>query len=468
MLRLTVLERGEICRDLKVLPHSSGSDFGTPERRLIPSVLYDRLIAAESAREGKGEKPIFSWHHNRAFVGPWVGVLQIPGLQLEILPKLDNQPQQINGDVSLVRNNLMYMLQYAGITSMRERGMANSAVRKGTIYDALCERFLSALVTELRRGVVRQYIPEEETLLTVRGRLVISKQLTVNAAAKHRFYCAFETLVEDTPMNRIFRSACNVLRHWKLSPAAQRQLAEVEMWLEGVQPLPDRAPLPTVAFNRQNERFRDTHDFAWLLLNGLAPDAKAGPNRTFALLFDMDKVFEGYIAAVLQREVVPKFNGLSLAPQARRQTEYLFQPDEGDPAGKNALRLKPDLLFTWTQGANNQHFVMDTKWKRLDANGTPGNNDLYQLYAYLHRFGCKRACFLYPLAAGSKQRTFDALGPDRKSIGQVTTEFVDLRQSLANKEGREKVIVELQRILESARKVSLGELTAAEPVVATT
>ncbi|MEQ1564188.1 MAG: hypothetical protein ABMA64_01030 [Myxococcota bacterium] len=449
MLRVSVLERGRIERAEELAPGDPWDRFGTHERRRIPAALFDRLQRAEGAREDRGERPIFTWGRDRAQVGPWVGVLQVPGLQLELLPKTDDREIRDGEQVDEVRANLLHMLELAGLTPARERGTADLGARRGMIHDQLAARFVARLLMELRRGADRTYSNEEGNLLAMRGKLLLARQMTVNAAHRHRFYCSFDALGEDTPINRTLRCACDLLRRWALPPPVQRGVQEAAALLDEVPPLRDPANPPSVGFTRQNERFKEVFEFAVLLLSGLTPDLRAGPNRTFALLFDMDKVFEGYIAQFLKRYVVPEIPGLQLFPQAREHREYLFLSSREED-GQRALQLAPDLLFRMDLGPDLAMLIIDTKWKRLDPTGgsRPSNTDLYQLYAYLHRYGCKRAFLLYPRVDGVREAGYRAMGPGKdNSTGTVGTRFVDLRVRLWTAAGRAALAKELDTIV---------------------
>ncbi|MCB9797536.1 MAG: hypothetical protein H6741_33010 [Alphaproteobacteria bacterium] len=446
MLRVTVLERGRIERADDLVVGVRPEDCGTPGRRRLPARLFDNLQRAEGAREDRGERAIFNWGRNKAQVGPWVGVLQVPGLQLELLPKTDDREIRDGVEVDQVRANLLHMLELAGLTRVRERGTADVGSWRGMVHDQLAARFVARLLTELRRGADRTYAHEEGNLLAMRGRLILSRQLTVNAAHQHRFYCAYDTLAEDTSINRTLRSACELLRRWALPPVIQRGVAEASALLDGVPPLHDPSDPPQVVFTRQNERLKDLFEFSVLLLSGLAPDVRAGANRTFALLFDMDKVFEGYVAEFLQRYVVPGISGLQLFPQARKHREYLFLPSEQED-GRKALQLAPDLLFRYP---GRPDLIIDTKWKRLapGRGSRPSNSDLYQLYAYLHRYGCKQAYLLYPRVDGVREAGYRAMGPGKdNATGEVGTRFLDLRPNLATAGGRAVLAAELTRIV---------------------
>ena len=80
-------------------------------------------------------------------------------------------------------------------------------------------------------------------------------------------------------------------------------------------------------------------------------------------------------------------------------------------AAKVVLRMAPDLLFIHETGGARKTLIVDTKWKRLseEEGGRPSRPDLYQLYAYLHRYDCHRAFLLYPRAAGVLPRDLHAL-----------------------------------------------------------
>lgn len=454
MLRVTVLERGRIERVTDLTPSATPDQLGTPARRRLPATLYDRLWRAEGAREDRGEKAIFTWGRNRAYVGPWVGVVQVPGLQLELLPKADDRDLQDDKEVEEVRANLLHMLELSGLTDLRERGMADVRARRGMLLDQLAARFVARLLEELRRGADRTYTAEEGNLLAMRGRLMLARQVTINAAHRHRFYCAYDALSEDTPINRTLRSACDVLRQWTLPLGVQRSVAEAAALLDEVPPLPDPLTPPKVIFTRQNERLKDIFKFAVLLLSGLTPDVKAGANQTFALLFNMDKLFEGYIARFLERYVEPEIPGLKLHPQPKDHNQYLFHAVSPE-GSKNALRLTPDLLFHYERESTQTTLIIDTKWKRLNAKEgyCPSNTDLYQLYAYVHRFGCLQAILLYPRVADEKEVCFQAMGSDNKQpIRQVSTKFVNMSGSLSTIQGKRALADELTRLLKDALK----------------
>ena len=131
-----------------------------------------------------------------------------------------------------------------------------------------------------------------------------------------------------------------------------------------------------------------------LILNQQMPIAVSGEWRGMSLLFPMEKLFECYVEGWLRKQLLP---AARLTSQASR--EYLCAHDKD-----RMFCLKPDLLIDDSK----QRWILDTKWKRVDAR-TPEKNydlsqsDFYQLFAYGHKYrdeGVPRLVLIYPYWSG--------------------------------------------------------------------
>jgi 5-methylcytosine-specific restriction enzyme subunit McrC len=455
MQRVTVLERGRIVRSDS---DAENVESGTPSRRVLPQRLYDRLVRSEAAREDRGEAAIFRWRRNHCFVGPWVGVMQIPGLQLEILPKTDESTSQDSDqEVRDIRCNLMEMLLRGGLGAVRARGVADLGLKRGNLHDQLVDAFLERALFELQRGLDRGYATEEDNLAVLRGRLLFSRHVARNAAQKTRFYCRHDVLTEATQISVRLKQACRVLAARAMPVTVGVKCHQVLTLLDDVPDVPFRHREPDPVFTRQNERFADIYGFACMLLEGQTADARSGDVETFSLLFDMEQVFERYIAAFLAVEVVQRFDGANLYPQARGHRFSLYRDQH-----EHVLRMAPDLLFVHEVAGTKKSLIVDTKWKRLsDEEGRrPSRPDLYQLYAYLHRYDCARAYLLYPKAADVLPRDLNARGRNDSHAGTVGVRFVDLNRKLWTREGKTALADELAVLVREG--LDLAESASAE------
>jgi len=404
----------------------------------LEATLFDRLKRYDQRGRAESER-VFTWGDGTAQAGHWVGVIQLPGLEVEILPKVDGDesgaaPDKARKDANTqTRQNILYMLSVAGDVPLRSRDLARLTSRRAPLSETLAAIFADRLLTELLRGPERAYVTREENLRQFKGKLLVSGQIRHNVANRERFYCRFEELRDDTPMNRIFRASCRYLLDATHSPATQDSLRHCLLLLDEVSDVVTHdAAFDQVPFTRQNERFADVFRFCRLILSGRSPTVEAGKSRSFSLLFNMDVVFERFIAGFLQQRVMHTLEGLTLFPQARRHQEHLLAESD-----RGVMPLKPDLLI---EDSAKRRLVIDTKWKRLDVgkwrSGAAGA-DLYQLYAYTRRYAARRSILLYPKAAGLQPRDLTVLGTDNTPSGEeIWLRFVDLHRNLHEEAGR--------------------------------
>lgn len=424
MIRLSVAEHTRIVRRED---QSAAPWLGEPS---LPARLYDRLRRFE--RFGRGEREqVLEWGDGFARTTQWVGVIQVPGLQLELLPKVDRREPEGPGDGAEIqheaRRNLLYMLALGGDVPVRNRDVARLALRHAPLTETLAAIFADRLRQELLRGADRGYVPQLENLRRFKGRLVVSQQVLHNAAHRERFYCGYDEFLDDTLMNRVFKASCRALLSMTRTPATQDVLRRCLLLLESVSDVHVQdSDFSRIQITRQNERFGDVLRFCQLLASGLSPTVQAGATRTFSLLFDMNRVFERFVAAFVRRRVLPRFPGLQLFPQAAGQARHLMTSD-----GVGTLRLEPDLLLEW----EGRRLVVDSKWKLLatDRRGRGGvaDSDLYQLFAYTRRYGCARSVLLYPHTPGVEPREFEVLDQNGTTSGErVLVRQVKLQRNL--------------------------------------
>ncbi len=438
MRRAVLSEHGKVVRWKRPGPPPADE----PGRIFLEDRLFTRLYRFDrglAAQDGG----VFSWSVDDGRAQQWVGVLQLAGLQLEILPKIDAHGPDVAWEA---RSNLLYMLAVAGDVPVRSRDVARLAVRRAPLSETLAAIFAGRLLAELLCGAERGYVVRQENLRAFKGKLLVSPQVVHNAAHRERFVCRYDELSDDTPMNQVFKASCRLLLNVCRTPATQDKLRYCMLALDRVSDvLPERAPLHDVVIHRQNERFGDVFEFCRMILSGQAPTAAGGGSTSFSLLFDMNQVFERFVAVFLQRHVMPRLEGCRLFPQARRQRRHLMQSE-----GRGVLALKPDLLL---HGPTGERLIIDTKWKRAGAGSTTVRvgvtaADLYQLYAYTARYGCERAVLLYPEMVGCVGRDFELLDMEGRPSGTtVGMRFVNLSRNLYYKGERVFLAEELEQLV---------------------
>jgi 5-methylcytosine-specific restriction enzyme subunit McrC len=221
-------------------------------------------------------------------------------------------------------------------------------------------------------------------------------------------------------------------------------LSELRQWMDEVTlvtNLTARDANPS-QLTRLNERYRPLLNLARVFLEGGALQMAAGDLSTFAFVFDMNQLFEKFIAGFVHRHATEilseELKDCDFLPQSRGGSRYLARKD-----GQTVFQTKPDLAFR-----NDMYFplLVDTKYKRLvesDRKLGVSQADFYQMHAYAHRYKCNRVLLLYPQTTG-------ASGPMRACFKleecdhNVEVSTINLNINLSNKTDRKKLIAELK------------------------
>ena len=429
-------------------------------RVVLAPVHFDRVQRFDESMATSEGRQVFAWRSRYAKATQWVGVMQVPGLSLEVLPKIERPQDDFAGRESFARKNLLYMLSLTGELPIRERDVATQAVYSAPLIEALIRIFAQRLFEELGRGVEHGYVQREENLGVLRGKLLFSPHIRHNAARRERLFCGYEEFLSDTPMNRIFRAACLRLLEVSRIPGTQERLTHCLMMLDGVSDTEiSAADFDKVTLNRQNERFRAVFNFCRLILTGHSPAATTGKASSFSLFFDMNVVFESYIAEMIRRHVLTgDLSDVHCYPQSRRRLRHLVYephqqlPHDYDPErhGKKTYALKADLLLE----GRGTTMVLDTKWKTLTTKksrqGVSGG-DLLQLFAYATRYRATNNMLLYPRLEGLKEQEFHLPLSD-DGLQRIQVRFVELRRDLQAE--RADIVDELRRLVASPFQVS--------------
>lgn len=414
-------------------------EFGRIDRDRLSSRLIRRLQSFDERHARKFGKSVFDWsriHYIQA--RNYVGVVQVSGLTVEILPKTDAEQDGADNAtepqaewVSRAQRNLVYMLSVARELPFRDRDLASQRVQRMPMLEVLIQTFVRRLLAELRRGLAHGYIRHEENLSCVKGRLLLEQHLRTNVARNDRLFVGYDEFVPDTWLNRILKAACVTLLKIARSNRNLQHLRESLLTLVDVEDHEIQGyHFDRVHLDRGTERFRPLLEFARLVLSSFNPAASVGATPTFSLLFPMEQVFEEFIGRSIRRFAADLgISRRSVHLQAARR--HLWLLNDQNNAGK--FRLRPDVIVDDEDGE--PCTILDTKWKRLlsdrtDAKNGVSQSDVYQLYAYANRYGTANNVLLFPWVKGVTPKTYHLADDEQNRTLRI--EFVDLTADLAH------------------------------------
>jgi 5-methylcytosine-specific restriction enzyme subunit McrC len=376
----------------------------------------DGLVAAARASQlgGPDGEAILVHGHRRLRMQQVVGVLATPTTTLEILPKIDGM-----GDAG-IRTNLVHMLARVFDLEIADAGLTELGWQHEDLLEILIRLFCDRLFQAVHRGLPRRYVHCEEELPRLRGRLDVVRQFSVLAATPQRLACRFDELSPDIPLNQIMKAAVLQLAKVARASSNQRRLSELSYAFADVTSLPVlHLPWDHVVLDRTNQSWKTLLGMAELLLGRRFQTTTAGNAQGFALLFEMNTLFEEYVGRVLRDALRP--SGLEVRLQGPINHALISQ------AGQLRFATRPDIVISRGSEAV---LIIDTKWKRLKAlSDDPrlgvAQADVYQLMAYGQVYRCNRVMLLYPHHGG--------LGPDEGLLSDFGVKGADdMRLSFAS------------------------------------
>ena len=337
--------------------------------------------------------------HRLLQVKNYVGVIFVPsGNHIEVLPKTGKTQTASAASYAHARKTLLRMLQALG--EFRHIPLENASLEtlKLPLLEIFITHFLQSVNHIVKRGLRSDYVSQEENLLTKRGKLNVTKQIRHNAVQQQRFYCEFDEYLHDRPANRLIKSALMKVEGAIKSSHNQKLAQELQFHLDAVPASQNyKQDFDKLHLDRGMTYYKPALAWARLILNNISPVSMRGQADAPSLLFQMEAVFEAFVAQELRKQLK---DGYHLRPQSTRLALVQYR-------GKDLFTLKPDLLI---EQNNRPVYVLDTKWKLLDACDEQNKFDLsqadfYQMYAYGQKYlhGVGDLFLIYPATDQFKQ-----------------------------------------------------------------
>jgi len=252
--------------------------------------------------------------------------------------------------------------------------------------DSLFEFIVDLFTLETRRlitrGLLKDYVPVEENLNLVRGKILLAQTLQANLGRKHLTYCGYSEFTADTVENQLLKLASVALLNRTFESKGLRQ--RIRQNANSLARVSLRCHRPevtdTIVFHRLNAHYKPVLDLCRFILDSCSVSSAFGDRRFYSFLVDMNKLFERFVTEIII-EGLKGCAGISTKKQDQKALDVGGHVD-----------VRPDVVLL---GAGRTLLVLDAKYKRLETEETR-NTDVYQVLAYCKAFGCDLAGLIYP------------------------------------------------------------------------
>lgn len=309
----------------------------------------------------------------------YVGVIQTKdGTTIEILPKIKNATTEKSKDI------LIKMLKTLKNSPFKNLSVANLKSSKIPLFEIFISMFLEELTVLVRNGIKSDYISKEENLKFLKGKLKISEQIKYNTIHKERFFVQYEEFISNRVENRLIKTTLKFLYNKSKLNKNQQRIREFLFVFDEIEISHNiKTDFSKIELNRQMKDYQQV--LLWcktfLFENSFSP--YKGNDIAFALLFDMNLLFESFVYSYLKKS--SNFQDI----KSQDRTHHLAYEN-----GIGRFRLKPDIVI------NGGKIIADTKWKILSEDKAYNGvlqDDMYQLYAYGTKYdNCEKIYLIYP------------------------------------------------------------------------
>jgi 5-methylcytosine-specific restriction enzyme subunit McrC len=403
----------------------------------------NHLDLIDQLNQSNGE--LLTLHRNGLQAKQYVGLIQVRDLSIEILPKMYRDGLTEAAQVEHAQRNLLYLLHYCYDIPIYESEIAHMQSRKANWFEILTFMFTRTLQDIFKKGAQKQYISVEENLPYFKGKCLIQKHIAVNSFKKHLFYVNYDEFSPDIQLNQVLKFVVNKLKLRSQDLENRRNLHILDQEMDDISLVSNPAPLlDKVIFTRLNENYRPVFNLAKMFIEGNVVETSVGSTGAFAFTFDMNLLFERFIARFL------KEHRESILPD-HLQNCGIYSQAGGKELARNSkdgkvFWLRPDILL---EEKGQAKLIIDTKYKKLkkeDRKLGISISDMYQMAAYASRYCCSNIILLYPRTAGGNEAILEEYtlqGTGHK----VRIATVDLRVDLTNPVNKMKLINDLKGIL---------------------
>lgn len=341
----------------------------------------------------------------------YVGTIMLStGTTIEILPKLFKDDKQENRESAI--KLVVEMLKACGLITYKSFQNANLKYEKMPIFEIYIRIFLNEIFDLYKKGLKSGYELKQENEKFLKGKLLFSQHIKYNFAHAERFFVEYDEFSVNRPENRLIKATLERLKRVTQAEENKRDVRRLLMIFEDVESSTYiDSDFQKCTGGRNMKEYEGILSFCKMLLHGLSYSTYAGKHDTLALLFPMEKLFEGYIA----QKIKDRFTDWTVKTQ--HTGKYLFEEPR-------MFSLRPDIYLK----KGDDIVLMDTKWKLLTDDVAEkygiSQADMYQMYAYHKRFeNVKKVILLYPSLLEEKELPFET---DKNAV-QIIAKYLQLK-----------------------------------------
>ncbi len=347
----------------------------------IEGKFEHRHFVALSKLNALHQYQYFDLKYNGVVFKQFVGVIQVDGLTIEILPKIDKNESESAENKQKWQNALIEMLRVTRKLKVQQVGEANVSKQSIHLLDIYFEWFLNEVQLLIHQGLIKQYYKETGNVKALKGKIEFAGHISKNLVHKERFYTTQQVYDKDHLLHQVLSQALTIIASLSKGTYLYSKCKTTQLNFPEVKSIQaNETTFSKLPNNRKTAPYETAIAIARLIILNYAPNIKSGSEQMLALLFDMNSLWEEYILIRLKQVADAK--------------GYKVYGQNSKGFWKN-ISIRPDIVLEREKEGKQDTFIIDTKWKNIDYS-EPSTHDLRQMYVYNEYWESNKAMLLYP------------------------------------------------------------------------
>ena len=283
-------------------------------------------------------------------------------------------------DKGIFIKNVYYMLAYAFQALKQEdfKKVAGEPFEK--IHDLFAAILEKGVSRQVKQGLYREYVPMQEELSVMRGKLNINETIRLKVQRKQKLACEFDDFSEDNLYNQILKTTMErLISVGDVEPDRKLRLRKLLVYFNNVNVIsPDTIPWNRLIYQRNNLYYELLLNLCYLVLNDFLQTTDEGVYKLISFTDEhMERLYERFIQGYYKQH----FPQLSPA-STYIEWDLTKQPDL--QMIQFLPKMKTDIVLT----QNGKTLIIDAKYygKTMAQNyskETLRSAHLYQIFSYV-------------------------------------------------------------------------------------
>lgn len=201
----------------------------------------------------------------------------------------------INQKLQMISHENIYCMMMYVYSDLYDETLEKQEDFYEQLDDMMADILMSGIVRQLKRGLYKEYVRQEEASLMIRGKIDMNESIRLKTQQSQKLFCAYDVFDQDNVYNQILKATClHILRQGRVSRERRKRLKDLLLSFRDIREIPLRTiTWENIRFHKDKFAYRSLIGLCHMIYNGLAIDEET--EQTYLPSIVMADLYERFI-----------------------------------------------------------------------------------------------------------------------------------------------------------------------------